>query len=121
MPGVKFSFSQPIEMRVNELVAGVKLDVAVIIYGDDLDVLRRKAEEVARVLAQVPGAADVQAEQTARPAVPRVIIDREAIARYGIKAADVLDVVEALGGTDGRESFEGQTALPDPGAPRPRR
>ena len=55
VPGVKFGFSQPIEMRVNELVAGVKSDVAVLLYGPDLDVLRQKATEIERVLSRIPG------------------------------------------------------------------
>ena len=64
--GVKFGFSQPIEMRVNELVAGVKSDVAVLIYGPDLDVLRQKAAEVERVIARVPGANDIKVPSAGR-------------------------------------------------------
>jgi cobalt-zinc-cadmium resistance protein CzcA len=98
-PGVKFGFSQPIEMRVNELVAGVKSDVAALIYGPDLDVLRRKATEVEHILAGIPGAQDIKTPTSGRLPMLRVSVRRDQLARYGIKAADVLDAVAALGGT----------------------
>jgi cobalt-zinc-cadmium resistance protein CzcA len=99
VPGMKFGFSQPIEMRVNELVAGVKSDVAVLIYGADLDVLRQKAGEVERVLARVPGARDIKTPTSGRLPMLRVSVRRDQLARYGVKASDVLDAVAALGGT----------------------
>jgi cobalt-zinc-cadmium resistance protein CzcA len=99
VPGVKFGFSQPIEMRVNELVAGVKSDVAVLIYGPDLDVLRQKAIEVERVLAHIPGAQDLKTPTSGRLPMLRVSVRRDQLARYGVKASDVLDAVAALGGT----------------------
>ena len=99
VPGVKFGFSQPIEMRVNELVAGVKSDVAVLIYGADLDVLRQKAGEVERVLSRIPGAKDVKTPTSGRLPMLRVSVRRDQLARYGVKASDVLDAVAALGGT----------------------
>jgi cobalt-zinc-cadmium resistance protein CzcA len=99
VPGVKFGFSQPIEMRVNELVAGVKSDVAALIYGSDLDVLRQKATEVERVLAKIPGAQDIKTPTSGRLPMLRVSVRRDQLARYGIRAADVLDAVAALGGT----------------------
>ena len=99
IPGVKFGFSQPIEMRVNELVAGVKSDVAVLIYGPDLDVLRQKAAEVEHVLARIPGAQDIKTPTSGRLPMLRVSVRRDQLARYGIKAADVLDAVSSLGGT----------------------
>jgi len=95
VPGVGLSFTQPIEMRFNELIAGVRSDVGVKLFGDDLDVLKRKGEEIARVLASVPGAADVRAEQTAGLPTIRVRVDRDLCARYGIPVGDVLDTVEA--------------------------
>jgi cobalt-zinc-cadmium resistance protein CzcA len=95
VPGVGFSFLQPIEMRFNELIAGVRSDVGVKLFGDDLDVLRQKGEEIARVVGKVRGAADVQAEQTAGLPVLRVKVDRDRCARYGISVGDVLDTVEA--------------------------
>jgi cobalt-zinc-cadmium resistance protein CzcA len=99
VPGVKFGFSQPIEMRVNELVAGVKSDVAVLIHGADLKVLRRLSLEVERVLSQVPGARDIKNPTAGRLPMLRIKVRRDQLARYGIKASDVLDSVAALGGT----------------------
>ena len=108
VPGVKFGFSQPIEMRVNELVAGVKSDVAVLIYGTDLEVLREMALEVQRVLSQVPGAHDIKVPSAGRLPMLRINVRRSQLARYGIKASDVLDAVAALGGTTVGTVFEGQ-------------
>jgi len=108
VPGVKFSFSQPIEMRVNELVAGVKSDVAALISGPDLDVLRIKAVEIERILAKIPGAVDVRSPTAGRLPILRITVRRDQLARYGIKAADVLDVVACLGGKTVGTVFEGQ-------------
>jgi cobalt-zinc-cadmium resistance protein CzcA len=108
VPGAIFSYSQPIELRVQELIAGVRSDVAAHIYGDDLELLKAKADEVARVIAEVPGAADVKAEQTQGLPMLRVQIDRQAIARYGINADEVLDVVETVGGKPLGVVLEGQ-------------
>ncbi len=108
VPGVKFGFSQPIEMRVNELVAGVKSDVAALIYGPDLDTLRRKAAEVEKVLAKIPGAQDIKSPSAGRLPMLRVSVRRDQLARNGIKANDVLDEIAALGGTTVGTVFEGQ-------------
>jgi cobalt-zinc-cadmium resistance protein CzcA len=99
VPGVKFGFSQPIEMRVNELVAGVKSDVAALISGPDLDVLRQLSYEVERVLSHIPGASSVKAPAGGRLPMLRISVRRDQLARYGIKASDVLDAIAALGGT----------------------
>jgi heavy metal efflux system protein len=112
VPGVKFGFSQPIEMRVNELVAGVKSDVAVLLYGSDLDVLRRKAGEIERVLARIPGAKDIRTPTSGRLPMLRVEVRRDQLARYGIKASEVLDVIAGLGGTTVGTVFEGQVRHP---------
>ena len=106
--GAIFSYSQPIELRVSELISGVRSDIAVQIYGDDLELLKEKADEVARVLQRIPGAADVKAEQTLGLPMLRVRIDRQAIARYGINADDVLDVIETVGGREVGVVLEGQ-------------
>jgi len=106
--GAIFSYSQPIELRVSELISGVRSDVAVHVYGDDLELLREKADEIAAILRRIPGAADVKAEQTLGLPMLRIVIDRRAIARYGIDAADVLDVVETLGGRRLGVVLEGQ-------------
>jgi cobalt-zinc-cadmium resistance protein CzcA len=95
VPGNVFGFTQPIEMRFNELIAGARSDLAVKIFGDDLDVLSRKGQELAAILAGVPGAADVKVEQTAGLPMVRVRIDRDRIARYGIDVESVLAAVEA--------------------------
>ena len=108
VPGAIFSYSQPIELRVSELISGVRSDIAVHLYGDDLDLLKRKADEIVRALQKVPGAADVKAEQTTGLPMLRVTIDRRAIARYGINAQDVLDVIETIGGREVGVVLEGQ-------------
>lgn len=112
VPGNAYSFSQPIELRVAELVAGVRSDVGISLYGDDLDTLREKGEEIARVLNTVPGAADTSAEQTGGLPYLRVVIKRNQIARHGINARDVLDAVAAVGGREVGVVFEGQRRFP---------
>jgi cobalt-zinc-cadmium resistance protein CzcA len=104
--GMKFGFSQPIEMRVNELVAGVKSDVAALIYGPDLKVLRRLSLEIERLLAQIPGAHDIKNPTAGRLPMLKINVRRDQLAQYGIKASDVLDVVAALGGTTVGTVFE---------------
>ena len=108
VPGNIFSYSQPIELRMQELIAGVRSDVAITLYGGDLDLLRDKAEEIARIVSRVPGAADVKAEQTGGLPYLRVRILRDQIARYGINAREVLDAVEAVGGKQLGQVLEGQ-------------
>lgn len=108
VPGTLFSYSQPIELRVSELIAGVRSEVAVKIYGDDLKILKEKADEVAKAISSVRGSADVKAEQVAGLPVLRVKVKRDEIARYGINAHDVLDTVSALGGKSVGTVFEGQ-------------
>jgi cobalt-zinc-cadmium resistance protein CzcA len=109
VPGVGFSFTQPIEMRFNELIAGVRSDVGIKLFGDDLETLRLKGEEIARVVAGVRGAQDVKVEQTAGLPVLRVKVDRDRCARYGISVGDVLDTVEAArAGKIVGTVFEGQ-------------
>lgn len=95
VPGVGLGFTQPIEMRFNELIAGAKSDIAVKIFGEDMGLLKKKAEEVARALQKIRGAADVRVEQVSGLPLLRVIVDREQIARYGLSAEDVLSLVEA--------------------------
>jgi cobalt-zinc-cadmium resistance protein CzcA len=112
VPGNAYSFSQPIELRVAELVAGVKTDVGISLYGDDLETLRTKCEEIAAVVNKVPGAADVAVEQTGGLPYLRVILKRDALARYGINARTVLDAVAALGGKEVGQIFEGQRRFP---------
>jgi cobalt-zinc-cadmium resistance protein CzcA len=110
--GNAYSFSQPIELRVQELIAGVRADVGISLYGDDLDTLTEKAEEIAAVLEGIPGSADVGAEQVAGLPYLKARVKRDEIARYGINARQVLDVVEAVGGVEIAEVFEGQRRFP---------
>ncbi|RJO66818.1 MAG: efflux RND transporter permease subunit [Myxococcales bacterium] len=99
IPGLRLSFSQPIALRVNELISGVKSDLAVKIFGPDLDVLKGFADKAAAAIGAIEGAADVKVEQVAGMDQIEVEIDREAIARYGLNIADVGDVIEtALAG-----------------------
>lgn len=93
VPGVNFSFTQPIEMRINELVSGVKADIAVKIFGEDLDILSEKAEEVEKVLTSVKGASDIQVEQLSGSNQLNIVPDREKCARYGIDIEDIKNLV----------------------------
>jgi len=96
VPGMGFSLTQPIEMRFNELIAGVRSDVAVSVFGDDLDVLERLGREAAALLRKVPGAADVRADQVQGLPVLRIVVNHARAARYGIPADDILGAVEAI-------------------------
>ena len=108
LPGVASSFSQPIALRVDELVSGVKSAIGVKIFGEDLDVLKQKGDAVARVLGSVRGAADVNVEKVSGLAYLQIEIDRAKIARYGINVADVQNVVEtAIGGKEASKVYEG--------------
>jgi cobalt-zinc-cadmium resistance protein CzcA len=108
LPGMRMVFTQPIEMRVNEMIAGVRTDVGVKLYGDDFEVLRAKAREIEAVLRSTRGSADVFVEQVTGQPMLEVEVDRAAVARSGLNARDVLDVVEALGGRKVGEVREGQ-------------
>lgn len=106
--GSNFEISQPIQLRFNELIAGVRGDIAIKLYGDDLDRMGALAAEVARVIQTVPGAADVKVEQTAGFPTLDVQFDRDAISRYGLSLQDVTDTVAtALGGREAGLVFEG--------------
>jgi cobalt-zinc-cadmium resistance protein CzcA len=98
-PGAAYSFSQPIQMRMQELMeAGVRSDIAVKLFGDDLNTLREKAEEIAGVIQSIPGASDVRSERVAGLPYLRIRLRREALARRGLNASDVLDTAESIGG-----------------------
>ncbi|MCF7686999.1 MAG: CusA/CzcA family heavy metal efflux RND transporter [Cephaloticoccus sp.] len=108
VPGNNYEFTQPIEMRFNELISGVRSDVAVKVYGDDLDVMSHTAEQIEAVLKTVPGASDVKVEQTTGLPILTVQLDREAIARYGLAVNDVQAIIStAIGGTAVGQVFEG--------------
>lgn len=108
IPGNNYEFTQPIQMRFNELISGVRSDLGVKVFGDDLDVLLKYATEISDVLAQVPGAADVKVEQVTGLPMLTIEMDREAMSRYGLNVSDVQEVVEiALAGKTAGQIFEG--------------
>jgi cobalt-zinc-cadmium resistance protein CzcA len=108
LPGNNYEFTQPIQMRFNELIAGVRSDVAVKIFGDDMATLEAVGADVEGVLAGVPGAADVKVEQTTGLPMLTVQLDRPAMARLGLNVADVQEVVEvAIGGRTAGQLYDG--------------
>jgi len=108
IPGNNYEFTQPIQMRFNELISGVRTDVAVKVYGDDLDVMLASAQRIEAILTTIPGAADVKVEQVTGLPLLTVQLNREALARYGLAVDDAQKVVAtALGGTVAGEIFEG--------------
>ena len=112
LPGQRIAMTQPIEMRLNEMISGVRSDVAAILYGDDFDILVKKAAEIEGVLKSIPGAADVSTEQVTGQPVLQVRVNQDEIARYGIPAKTVLDLVESLGSLRVGDVFEGQLRFP---------
>jgi heavy metal efflux system protein len=108
IPGNAYEFSQPIQLRFNELISGVRSDLAVKIYGDDLDQLLATAQNIAAAMQKVEGAADVKVEQVTGLPVLSIVPKREALDRYGLNIADVQDIVEvAMGGREAGQLFEG--------------
>jgi cobalt-zinc-cadmium resistance protein CzcA len=108
LPGNNYEFSQPIQLRFNELISGVRADVAVKIFGDDMDVLNKSAAQVAQVLQSVRGATEVNVEQTTGLPMLTVHIDREKAARYGINVGDIQSTIAtAVGGRNAGTLFEG--------------
>ena len=108
VPGVLVNFTQPIQMTVDELIEGVRAELAIKLFGDDLTVLKEKGDEIASVIREVRGAADVQADQITGTPQLLIRVDRHAIARYGINVEDVQEVVRAaVGGETAGQIFEG--------------
>jgi cobalt-zinc-cadmium resistance protein CzcA len=109
LPGVQVVMAQPIAARVAELLSGVRSDVAVKVFGEDMAVLKAKADEISRLASGIQGAIDMRVEKVSGQQYLNITIDRHAIARQGINAADVHDVIEtAIGGKVATEVFEGQ-------------
>ncbi|MDD4871188.1 MAG: CusA/CzcA family heavy metal efflux RND transporter [Kiritimatiellae bacterium] len=109
IPGLRLSFSQPIALRVNELISGVKSDLAVKLFGPDLDVIKPDADRIASIIRGIRGAEDVKVEQISGAAQVEVVVDRQAIARYKINLSDVNEVIEtAIGGKMATTVVEGQ-------------
>jgi heavy metal efflux system protein len=108
VPGNNYEFTQPIQMRFNELLSGVRSDVAIKVFGDDLDTLLSVGEQIEKILETVPGAADVRIEQITGLPVLSIQMDRSKMARYGLNGADVQDaIVIAVGGRNAGMIFEG--------------
>ena len=108
IPGNNYEFTQPIQMRFNELISGVRSDVAVKVFGDDLQVLLQMGRSIEQLMASVPGAQDVKTEQVTGLPVLQIVPDRNALARLGLNVADVQDVVSvAMGGAVAGKIFEG--------------
>lgn len=113
VPGIVFGLSQPIAMRVDELVSGVRSQVAVKLFGDDLDILREKGDEIARTLRKVNGMSDIRVEQISGLYYLKLNIDRSKVARHGINVSDITGVIQAVGaGIEAGEVFEGQRRFP---------
>jgi cobalt-zinc-cadmium resistance protein CzcA len=110
--GPRFSFSQPIKLRMDEMGTGVKAEVAVKVFGDDLDTLKKTAQKVAGVLQAIPGSADVTTEQVTGQPILQVRINQERLARYDVSAGAVLDMVESLGSKPVGEVVQGPYRFP---------
>lgn len=108
MPGMRAIFTQPIEMRVNEMLAGIRADVGVKIFGDDFAQLQSSAEDVRAAIESIEGATDVTVEQLTGQAMLSIQVDREAAGRYGVPVADVLATIESLGTRKVGEVVQGQ-------------
>ncbi|MFH0939492.1 MAG: CusA/CzcA family heavy metal efflux RND transporter [Planctomycetota bacterium] len=108
LPGQNYEFSQPIELRMNELISGVRSDLAIKIYGDEMDVMTKYANRVAKVLREIPAVQDIKVEQTTGLPILTIEINRAIIARYGLNIKDVQEVIEvAMGGAEAGQVIQG--------------
>ncbi|MBN4052604.1 CusA/CzcA family heavy metal efflux RND transporter [bacterium AH-315-K20] len=113
IPGQNYEISQPIELRFNELISGVRSDLAVKIFGDDLDLLLKSGNEIAAVLGQIEGASDIKVEQVSGLSVLTIDIDRAKISRYGLNVSDIQEVVSiAFGGQEAGTLYDGDRRFP---------
>lgn len=112
LPGIRSVLTQPIELRVNEMISGIRGDVGIKIYGEDFDTLVELGEQVEHVMTTIPGAADVAVEQITGQPTLQIEVDRQALARYGVAAKDVLDIVSAIGTPKVGEVYEGERSFP---------
>jgi len=112
IPGLRVAFSQPIEMRMNELVAGIRSDIGIKIYGDDLETLRQLSDDVQQVLGGIQGRSEVTGEQLTGQPVLQVRVDPQATERFGVPTRNILNVVEAVGTKKVGEIREGQRRFP---------
>lgn len=108
IPGNNYEFTQPIQMRFNELISGVRSDVAVKIFGDDMQVLVESGKKIEKVLKEIPGASDVKIEQSTGLPVLTIELNRTLLARYGLNVSEVQDIIAiAMGGKQAGEVYEG--------------
>ena len=108
-PGLAYNFTQPIAMRVDELTSGVKSDIAVKLFGEDLNALNQVGERITRILPELPGTDNFQLEQTIGQPYLNIEIDRDAVASYGLNVNEVQQIIEAgIGGYEASEAYEGQ-------------
>ena len=112
LPGMTVAFSQPIEMRLNELIAGIRSDIGIKIYGEDLEQLRTVSDDVQKVLGGIRGVGEVTGEQLTGQLILQVRMDPEAIARHGVPTRNVMNVVESVGGRKVGEIREGERRFP---------
>jgi len=112
LPGLNIAYSQPIELRLNEMMSGIRSDVAIKIYGDDFDELVRLSDSIQQVLLDVEGLSDISADQLTGQPTFQIDIREDQIARYGIPRSDVLDFVQAVGGIQVGDIYEGQRVFP---------
>jgi len=108
IPGMNRVFTQPIEMRVNEMIAGIRGDIGIKIFGDDLHVLETIAEEIAAIAETIEGSADISVEQLTGQPHFEIEVDRERLSRYGLSAEEVLTMIESFGGIEVGQLYEGQ-------------
>jgi len=112
VPGMRFGISQPIEGLVNDMISGIKGDVAIHVYGDDLERMQETGRKIMNVLASLPGATDLKMIPRSGLASINIQVDRAAVARYGINASDVLDAIKTIGGHVVGQVVEGQARYP---------
>jgi cobalt-zinc-cadmium resistance protein CzcA len=113
IPGIDYNFTAPMAMRLDEAISGVRTELGVKVFGENLTVLQKKAAEIREVIASVPGAADVSVDVSAGAMQIELALDREALARYGLNVADVREAVEAgVGGAEATEIVDGRRRFP---------
>ncbi|MDH3997727.1 MAG: CusA/CzcA family heavy metal efflux RND transporter [Desulfuromonadales bacterium] len=112
LPGIRTVLTQPIELRVNEMLSGIRGDVGIKIYGDDFERLVELGGQVEHLLLEIPGASDVAVEQITGQPTLQIEVDREALARYGVAAKEVLDIIAAVGTPQVGDVFEGERSFP---------
>jgi len=112
LPGINMIFTQPIEMRLNEMVSGIRSDVGIKVFGDDFDTLVSLSDQIQGILLTTEGASDVAGEQITGQPTLQIVVNQDQLARHGIPARNVLDLIETVGGRRVGDIFEGQRRFP---------